>query len=52
MKQCVTVLDPAGMSPYRSKILLGLNFYGNDYWSGTGEALLGNKYGRLLIIIL
>lgn len=48
MKQCVTVLDPAGTSPYRSKILLGLNFYGNDYWSGTGEALLGNKFIELL----
>lgn len=48
VKQCVSVLDPTGTSPYRSKILLGLNFYGNDYWSGTGEAILGNKYIELL----
>ncbi|XP_053383111.1 chitinase domain-containing protein 1-like [Mercenaria mercenaria] len=48
VRQCVSVLDPEGTSPYRSKILLGLNFYGNDYWSGTGEAILGNKFVELL----
>ncbi|XP_052223447.1 chitinase domain-containing protein 1-like [Dreissena polymorpha] len=46
--QCVSHLDPSGSSPHRSKILLGLNFYGNDYWARNGEAVLGNKYIDLL----
>ena len=40
---CVTLLDPALSSPYRNKILLGLNFYGNDYVPGLGEPVLGNR---------
>lgn len=48
VQQCVSVLDPSGNSPYRHKILLGLNFYGNDYSPGGGEPILGNKYVELL----
>ena len=40
---CITQLDPSLQSPYLKKILLGLNFYGNDYHNGQGEPILGNK---------
>ncbi|KAL4218019.1 Chitinase domain-containing protein 1 [Mactra antiquata] len=48
IKQCVSVLDPGKNSPYRYKILLGLNFYGNDYAPATGDSVLGTKYIELL----
>lgn len=45
---CITLLDPGLKSRYRNKILVGLNFYGNDYALGKGEPILGNKYIELL----
>ncbi|WAR17282.1 CHID1-like protein [Mya arenaria] len=46
--QCIALLDPTGTSQFRHKILLGLNFYGNDYWSRSGEPVLGNKVIEIL----
>ncbi|XP_043403862.1 chitinase domain-containing protein 1 isoform X1 [Chelonia mydas] len=43
VRACVQVLDPE--SKWRSKILLGLNFYGMDYSAlgASGEPILGNS---------
>ncbi|XP_014669370.1 PREDICTED: chitinase domain-containing protein 1-like [Priapulus caudatus] len=46
--QCVQSLCPDAESPWRRKILLGLNFYGNDYSSSQGEAIIGNRYIEIL----
>ena len=43
MKLCVETLVPEPTSPNRRKILLGLNFYGNDYGLGDGGAILGQR---------
>ncbi|KAF7245380.1 Chitinase domain-containing protein 1 [Varanus komodoensis] len=45
MRACVQMLDPE--SKWRSKILLGLNFYGMDYsaLSASGEPIFGNRQG-------
>ncbi|XP_060119006.1 chitinase domain-containing protein 1 isoform X1 [Heteronotia binoei] len=45
MRACVQILDPE--SKWRSKILLGLNFYGMDYSAlgASGEPLIGNRQG-------
>lgn len=48
MKACVETLVPDATSPYRQKILLGLNFYGNDYTLGNGNSLVGNQYIEIL----
>ncbi|XP_074656483.1 chitinase domain-containing protein 1-like [Tubulanus polymorphus] len=48
IRQCVLALEPNEDSPYRKKILLGLNFYGNDFYSGAGGPILGNRYIELL----
>ncbi|XP_037755528.1 chitinase domain-containing protein 1 isoform X4 [Chelonia mydas] len=44
VRACVQVLDPE--SKWRSKILLGLNFYGMDYSAlgASGEPILGNSH--------
>ncbi|KAM9146869.1 chitinase domain-containing protein 1 [Pangshura tecta] len=44
VRACVQALDPE--SKWRSKILLGLNFYGMDYSAlgASGEPILGNRY--------
>uniref|UniRef100_A0A8C3T356 Chitinase domain-containing protein 1 n=1 Tax=Chelydra serpentina TaxID=8475 RepID=A0A8C3T356_CHESE len=44
VRACVQVLDPE--SKWRSKILLGLNFYGMGYSAlgASGEPILGNRY--------
>ena len=44
MKECVETLVPDENSPNRQKILLGLNFYGNDYVQGGGGPIVGNQY--------
>nr|XP_028590637.1 chitinase domain-containing protein 1 isoform X1 [Podarcis muralis]XP_028590646.1 chitinase domain-containing protein 1 isoform X1 [Podarcis muralis]XP_028590657.1 chitinase domain-containing protein 1 isoform X1 [Podarcis muralis]XP_028590668.1 chitinase domain-containing protein 1 isoform X1 [Podarcis muralis]XP_028590676.1 chitinase domain-containing protein 1 isoform X1 [Podarcis muralis] len=43
MRACVQMLDPE--AKWRSKILLGLNFYGMDYsaLSASGEPIIGNN---------
>ncbi|XP_069480111.1 chitinase domain-containing protein 1 [Ambystoma mexicanum] len=48
VRACVQTLDPD--SKWRSKILLGLNFYGMDYSAlgAAGEPVLGNRYIEIL----
>uniref|UniRef100_A0A8C8Z4S3 Chitinase domain-containing protein 1 n=1 Tax=Prolemur simus TaxID=1328070 RepID=A0A8C8Z4S3_PROSS len=48
VRACVQVLDPK--SKWRSKILLGLNFYGVDYSSSKGarEPVVGARYIQVL----
>ncbi|XP_048342643.1 chitinase domain-containing protein 1 [Sphaerodactylus townsendi] len=48
MRACVQMLDPE--SKWRSKILLGLNFYGMDYSAlgASGEPVIGNRYIDIL----
>ena len=41
VERCVEELVPDPDSPNRQKILLGLNFYGNDYATGHHESVLG-----------
>ncbi|KAM7429736.1 Chitinase domain-containing protein 1 [Porites harrisoni] len=47
MKDCVLTLSPE-KGKQRSKILLGLNFYGQDFTSGGGGPILGSRYVELL----
>ncbi|XP_029438344.1 chitinase domain-containing protein 1 [Rhinatrema bivittatum] len=48
VRACVQMLDPE--SKWRSKILLGLNFYGMDYSAlgASGEPILGDRYIEIL----
>lgn len=46
MKQCVESIDPK--STHRHKILLGLNFYGNEYHAGGGGPILGHQFIEIL----
>lgn len=48
VRACIQTLDPS--SKWRSKILLGLNFYGMDYSAlgASGEPILGNRYIEIL----
>lgn len=48
VQACVETLEPDPSSPDRKKILLGLNFYGNDYVLGSGGPIIGNQYIDLL----
>ncbi|XP_071043412.1 chitinase domain-containing protein 1 isoform X2 [Parasteatoda tepidariorum] len=41
---CVEDLIPDKSSPNRKKLLLGLNFYGYDYSSGSGKPIVGHEY--------
>lgn len=43
IKACVEHLVPDPLSPNRRKILLGLNFYGNDYRFGGGGPIIGSQ---------
>jgi len=43
MKSCVETLEPDPLSPTRKKILLGLNFYGNDFVLGSGGPIIGSQ---------
>ncbi|KAK2166544.1 hypothetical protein LSH36_38g08004 [Paralvinella palmiformis] len=45
MKSCVETLEPDPLSPTRKKILLGLNFYGNDFVLGSGGPIIGSQSG-------
>lgn len=51
MRSCVEALVPQ-YSTYdttaRSKILLGFNFYGNDYAQGAGGPILGHEFIEIL----
>ncbi|CAG2204650.1 CHID1 [Mytilus edulis] len=46
MKQCVEAIDPKATN--RKKILLGLNFYGNEYHAGGGGPILGHQFIEIL----
>lgn len=46
VKKCIQTLDPDGL--FNSKLLLGLNFYGNDYTATGGGPILGRDFVRLL----
>ncbi|XP_037094017.1 chitinase domain-containing protein 1-like [Pollicipes pollicipes] len=46
VEQCVKALAPT--SADRDKILLGLNFYGNDYTSQGGGPIVGGQFVSLL----
>ncbi|XP_021355543.1 chitinase domain-containing protein 1-like [Mizuhopecten yessoensis] len=51
VKDCVEALVPKEDPISRSKILLGLNFYGNDFTmtrGGNGGAILGHQYIDIL----
>lgn len=44
VKKCVENLVPEKNVEQRKKILLGLNFYGNDYSGTGGGPIVGNQY--------
>ncbi|QQP41391.1 Chitinase domaincontaining protein 1like, partial [Caligus rogercresseyi] len=46
MRKCVELIDPEGT--HRSKILMGLNFYGLAYTAQGGHHLLGHDYKKVL----
>ncbi|KAJ9589908.1 hypothetical protein L9F63_016969 [Diploptera punctata] len=48
VRSCVERLVPDSDDPVRSKILLGLNFYGYDYTPMGGGAIVNNQYVSLL----
>ncbi|XP_064652305.1 chitinase domain-containing protein 1-like [Lineus longissimus] len=48
VRACVEHLEPDPKSPNRKKILLGLNFYGNDFITGAGGPIVGNQYIEIL----
>lgn len=49
MKLCIEkLLDNDDNSEKRSKILLGLNFYGNSYTVNGGGPIVGTEYIELL----
>ena len=43
MESCVLALSPEDNPEVRQKILLGLNFYGNEYSAGGGGPIVGNQ---------
>lgn len=45
VEKCIEVLEPDNSSPYRSKILIGLNFYGYQYSSRQKfSSVVGHQY--------
>lgn len=48
MESCVIALAPEDDPQVRRKILLGLNFYGNEYSAGGGGPIVGNQYIDIL----
>ncbi|XP_065179708.1 chitinase domain-containing protein 1-like [Sycon ciliatum] len=48
MEECVKALAPSAHDQYRSKILLGLNFYGYSYSSQGGLPVVGHEYIKQL----
>ena len=47
-RKCVKALVPEKNDPRRAQILMGLNFYGNNYTPEGGGAILGSQYLELL----
>jgi chitinase domain-containing protein 1 len=48
IRNCVEKLAPHSDDPRRSKILIGLNFYGNDYTPMGGGPIVNHQYISLL----
>lgn len=48
IKNCVELLVPENDESQRKKLLLGFNFYGNDYTSTGGGPLLGTQYAEIV----
>ncbi|XP_038052010.1 chitinase domain-containing protein 1-like [Patiria miniata] len=48
VRSCVKEIAPDNEADQRSKILLGLNFYGYDYGPQSAEAIIGPRYLDLL----
>ena len=46
VQKCVEILDPE--AKYRERLLLGLNFYGNDYTINGGGPIVGSRYIDIL----
>ena len=46
VQKCVEILDPEAKN--RDRLLLGLNFYGNDYTINGGGPILGTQYIDIL----
>ena len=42
MRDCIKLLTPKETSPIRKKLLLGMNFYGNDYSPTGGGPITGS----------
>ncbi|XP_034950775.1 chitinase domain-containing protein 1 isoform X1 [Chelonus insularis] len=47
-RDCVRILVPDDNSPKRAQILMGLNFYGNNYTPEGGGPILGHEYLKFL----
>lgn len=48
IKKCVKALVHDNKDPKRAQILMGLNFYGNNYTPEGGGAIVGSQYLQLL----
>ncbi|XP_011303310.1 chitinase domain-containing protein 1 [Fopius arisanus] len=48
VRECVEKLVPDDDDPRRSQILMGLNFYGNNYAPEGGAPILGSQYLKIL----
>ncbi|XP_023230754.1 chitinase domain-containing protein 1-like isoform X2 [Centruroides sculpturatus] len=48
IQECMNVLLSDAEQTFKNKILLGLNFYGNDYKNGGGGPIIGNQYISML----
>ncbi|XP_064605249.1 chitinase domain-containing protein 1-like [Liolophura sinensis] len=48
VRRCVENLVPDDRAPERQKLLLGLNFYGNDFYPGGGGPIVSHQYIEIL----
>lgn len=48
IRECVNYLVPDQDDGKRSKILMGMNFYGNHYTPRGGGPIIGHRYLELL----
>lgn len=44
IKECIDALVPDPESDLRSKLLMGMNLYGNDYTPNGGGPIIGSQY--------
>lgn len=47
-RECIEKLVPHSDDPRRAQILMGLNFYGNNYTPEGGGPILGSQYLKTL----